>query len=113
MMEIEKDMDVDDSHILARQKSNQREILLDYDYKKCAGCSICVALCPKNALQEGPLQEIDKGLDAPPILIDLDACAFCGMCVNFCPTKAFKMTVQELPEEERAKEAAESAGAEA
>jgi len=52
-------------------------------------------------------------LDAPPILIDLDACAFCGMCVNFCPTKAFKMTVVELPEEERAKEAAKSAGAEA
>ena len=65
-MEIEKDMDVEDSHILARQKSKQREILLDYDYKKCAGCSICVALCPKNALQEGPLQEIAKGLDAPP-----------------------------------------------
>jgi len=74
MMEIEKDMDVEDSHILAKQKSKQREILLDYDYKKCAGCSICVALCPK---------------------------------------KAFKMTVQELPEDERAKEAAESAGAEA
>ena len=113
MMEIEKDMDVEDSHILARQKSNQREILLDYDYKKCAGCSICVALCPKNALQEGPLQEIAKGLDAPPILIDLDACAFCGMCVNFCPTKAFKMTVQELPEDESSQEAAEAAGAEA
>ena len=98
---------------LARQKSKQREILLDYDYKKCAGCSICVALCPKNALQEGPLQEIAKGLDAPPILIDLDACAFCGMCVNFCPTKAFKMTVLELPEDESSQEAAEAAGAEA
>ncbi|MCK7515662.1 MAG: 4Fe-4S binding protein [Desulfobacterales bacterium] len=61
--------------------------MLDYDYKKCAGCSICVALCPKKALQEGPLQEIAKGLDAPPVLIDLDACAFCGMCVNFCPTE--------------------------
>jgi len=113
LMEIEKDMDVEDSHILARQKSKQREILLDYDYKKCAGCSICVALCPKNALQEGPLQEIAKGLDAPPILIDLDACAFCGMCVNFCPTKAFKMTVLELPEDESSQEAAEAAGAEA
>jgi 4Fe-4S ferredoxin len=67
-----------------------------------------VALCPKKALQEGPLQEIAKGLDAPPVLIDLDACAFCGMCVNFCPMKAFKMTVQE---NRAAAEAAESAGA--
>lgn len=111
MMEIEKDMDVQDSHILARQKSKGRVILLDYDYKKCIGCSICVALCPKNALQEGPLQEIAKGLDAPPVLIDLDACAFCGMCANFCPTKAFRMTLQELPQEETSKEAAEPAGA--
>lgn len=113
MMEIEKEMDVQDSHILARQKSKEREILLDYDYKKCAGCSICVALCPKNALQEGPLQEIAKGLDAPPVLIDLDACAFCGMCVNFCPTKAFKMTLRELPQDKDTQEAAESAGAQA
>ena len=111
MMEIEKDMDVQDSHILARQKSKEREILLDYDYKKCVGCSICVALCPKNALQEGPLQEIAKGLDAPPVLIDLDACAFCGMCANFCPTKAFRMTLQELPQDETSMEAAEVAGA--
>ena len=97
MMEIEKELDVQDSHILAKQKTKEKEILLDYDYKKCAGCSICVALCPKLALQEGPLQEIAKGLDAPPVLIDLDACAFCGMCVNFCPTRAFKMTLRELP----------------
>ena len=41
------------------------------------------------------MQEIAKGLDAPPVLIDLDACAFCGMCVNFCPMKAFKMTVRD------------------
>jgi len=95
MMEIEKDMDVEGSHILARQKTPKSEKILDYDYKKCAGCSICVALCPKKALQEGPLLEIAKGLDAPPVLIDLDACVFCGMCVNFCPLKAFQMTVEE------------------
>jgi 4Fe-4S ferredoxin len=95
MMEIEKDMDVKGSHILARQKTPESEKILDYDYKKCAGCSICVVLCPKKALQEGPLLEIAKGLDAPPVLIDLDACVFCGMCVNFCPLKAFQMTVRE------------------
>lgn len=98
MMEIGKEMDVQDSHIIARQKSREREIVLDYDYKKCAGCSICVSICPKMALQEGPLQEIAKGLDAPPVLIDVDACAFCGMCVNFCPTRAFKMTLKDLRE---------------
>jgi 4Fe-4S ferredoxin len=107
MMEIEKDMEVEGSHILARQKTPESEKILDYDYKKCAGCSICVELCPKKALQEGPLQEIAKGLDAPPVLIDLDACVFCGMCVNFCPLKAFQMTVLEKrPVTEAARKAA-------
>jgi len=95
VMEIEKEMDVEDSHIIAKQKTKETEKILDYDYKKCVGCTICIALCPKKALQEGPLREIAKGLDAPPVLIDLDACAFCGMCVNFCPLKAFQMTVEE------------------
>ncbi len=95
MMEIVKDMDVEDSHIRCKQISKETEKVLDYDYKKCAGCSICVALCPKKALTEGPLMEIAKGLDAPAVLIDLDACVFCGMCVNFCPLRAFSMTIEE------------------
>jgi 4Fe-4S ferredoxin len=95
MMEIEKEMEVEDSRIRCRQKTGESEKVLDYDYKKCAGCSICVALCPKEALEEGPLQEIAKGLDAPAVLIDLDKCVFCGMCVNFCPVRAFRMTVEE------------------
>jgi 4Fe-4S ferredoxin len=99
MMEIEKDMEVEDSRIRCRQKTKETEKILDYDYKRCKGCSICVALCPKKALSEGPLQEIAKGLDAPPVLIDLDACAFCGMCVNFCPLGAFKMTIEDKEDE--------------
>jgi len=79
MMEIEKEMDVEDSHIRCKQRTAESEKVLDYDYKKCVGCSICVALCPKKALAEGPLQEIAKGMDAPPVLIDPDACVFCGM----------------------------------
>lgn len=97
MMEIEKEMEVEGSHIIAKQRTKTTEKVLDYDYKKCVGCSICIAICPKKALHEGPLQEIAKGLDAPPVLIDLDACVFCGMCANFCPLKAFKMTVEEKP----------------
>jgi 4Fe-4S ferredoxin len=99
LIAIEKDMEVEDSHIRCKQKTAETEKILDYDYKKCAGCTVCVILCPKRALQEGPLKEIATGLDAPPILIDVDACVFCGMCVNFCPVQAFKMKVKEkLPE---------------
>jgi 4Fe-4S ferredoxin len=99
-MDIEKDMEVEGSVIRCKQRTKGSEKVLDYDYKRCAGCSICVALCPKKALVEGPLMEIAKGMDAPPVLIDLDSCVFCGMCANFCPLKAFKMTVEEKPPEE-------------
>lgn len=99
MMEIEKEMEVEGSRIRCRQRTKESEKILDYDYKRCRGCSICAALCPKKALAEGPLQEIAKGLDAPPVLIDLDACAFCGMCVNFCPLGAFRMTIEEKADE--------------
>ena len=85
MMEIEKDMDVEGSIIRCKQRTRESEKELDYDYKRCAGCSICIDLCPKKALSEGPLKEIAKGMDAPPVLIDLDSCVFCGMCANFCP----------------------------
>lgn len=94
-MEIEKEMDVEDSHIRCKQRTKETEKILDYDYKRCAGCSICVTLCPKKALQDGPLPEIAKGMDAPPVLIDLESCVFCGMCVNFCPLRAFRMTVED------------------
>jgi 4Fe-4S ferredoxin len=105
MMDIEKEMDVQDSHIICRQKTKGSEKVLDYDYKKCAGCTICVVLCPKKALVEGPLKEIATGLDAPPVLIDLDACVFCGMCANLCPARAFRMTVVEKPASTEAQKA--------
>jgi len=91
-MEIEKEMEVEGSHIKSIQKSEDSVKVLDYDYKKCNGCGICVSLCPTKALSLGPVIEIATGLDAPPVLIDLDLCAFCGMCAAFCPVDAYKMT---------------------
>jgi 4Fe-4S ferredoxin len=107
VMDVQKDMTAEGSLVRCIQRTPEFEKVLDYDYKTCKGCSICVALCPKKALQEGPLKEIATGLDAPPVLIDMDACAFCGMCVNFCPMGAFKMTLREIkkPEAEVAAEA--------
>ncbi|WP_342304768.1 4Fe-4S binding protein [Methanolobus sp. ZRKC5] len=89
---VEKDMDIDGSHFIYRQISNQSVKFLDYDYKRCVGCGICVGLCPTQALELGPMQEISTGLDAPPVMMELDKCTFCSMCANFCPVHAFKMT---------------------
>lgn len=95
VMEIEKEMEVEGTHIKSIQRSEDSVKVLDYDYKKCNGCGICIALCPTKALQLGPVIEIATGLDAPPVLIDLDACVFCGMCAAFCPVDAYKMTAND------------------
>ncbi len=53
-----------------------------------------MALCPKKALAEGPLPEITKGMDAPPVL--RPGCL--RLLRNVCqplPGRAFKMTVKE------------------
>ena len=102
-LEVTVDSEVRDSHFLFTQRTGKSKKLLDYDYKRCNGCSICVDICPKKAIEPGPLIEIATGLDAPPVIVDHTKCSFCGMCAAFCPVKAFRMTVNdkdilELPE---------------
>ncbi len=74
------------------EEIERRELI--YDYKSCAGCGICVDICPTNALELGPVTEIAAGLDAPPVIMDVEKCPFCGMCVAFCPYNAFEMLLK-------------------
>ena len=96
---VTKDMDIDGSHFIYRQITEKSVKFLDYDYKRCVGCGICIGLCPSKALELGPMQEISTGLDAPPVTMDLEKCTFCSMCANFCPVHAFVMTEEgDFPE---------------
>lgn len=98
---VDREMDMDGSHFIYRQISSKSVKFLDYDYKRCVGCGICVSICPTKALELGPMQEISTGLDAPPVMMDLEKCTFCSMCANFCPVHAFRMTEEgDLPEKE-------------
>ena len=92
-LEVTVDSEVVDTHFLFKQKTGKSEKLLDYDYKRCTGCGICVDICPTKAIETGPLIEIATGLDAPPVIIDHTKCSFCGMCAAFCPVRSLKMTV--------------------
>jgi len=51
--------------------------------KKCKGCQLCIAFCPKKNLK------LDTKLgDAgifPVIVIDENNCSGCGMCFQVCP----------------------------
>ncbi|MDO9518340.1 MAG: 4Fe-4S binding protein [Methanosarcinaceae archaeon] len=98
---VTKDMDIQESHFIYSQITEKSKKILDYDYKRCTGCGICVGLCPTKALELGPMHEIATGMDAPPVMMDLEKCTFCGMCANFCPVHAFNMEFEgELPDED-------------
>jgi len=91
-LSVTRDMDIEGSRFIYRMITDKSVKILDYDYKRCVGCGICVGLCPTKALELGPMKEISTGLDAPPVIMDLDKCTFCSMCAGFCPVDAFKMT---------------------
>ncbi|UGV41725.1 4Fe-4S binding protein [Methanococcoides orientis] len=100
-MEVSREMDIQGNHILYKLVSDRSEKTLDYDYKRCVGCGICARICPTKALELGPIKEIATGMDAPPVMMDLDKCTFCSMCVNFCPVTALEMRTEgDFPEEE-------------
>ncbi len=94
-LEVTVDSNVEGTHFLFTQNTGKSKRLLDYDYKRCTGCCICVEVCPKKAIEPGPLMEIATGLDAPPVIIDYTKCSFCGMCAAFCPVKSIKMTIND------------------
>jgi 4Fe-4S ferredoxin len=86
-----------DSHIIYTAECPEDAVKtikkIDYDYKRCCGCGICVEICPTGALELGDMCAIGTGLDVPPVLLDPGKCSFCGMCAAFCPTKAVKLEI--------------------
>ncbi len=94
-LEVTVNSEVEGSHFRFIQKTGKSKKRLDYDYKRCNGCGICVEVCPKTAIELGHVIEIATGLDAPPVIIDHTKCSFCGMCAAFCPVKAVRMTVND------------------
>lgn len=88
-MEIHREVDVKNHTFTFQQKTEKSTRILDFDYKKCNGCAVCVFACPVNAIELGPVSEIATGLDAPPILLDHIKCTYCGICAAVCPFKAF------------------------
>lgn len=100
-MTVSKEMDIQGTHLLYKLVSDRSEKTLDYDYKRCVGCGICVRICPTKALELGPIKEIATGMDAPPVMMDLDKCTFCSMCANLCPVTALEMRTEgDFPEED-------------
>jgi len=62
--------------------------------KRCVGCQICTAACPKEAIktQKQPKLPGEKAKKAK-IDIDLAKCNFCAICDVTCPYGAIKVTL--------------------
>ncbi|MEM0350845.1 MAG: 4Fe-4S binding protein [Archaeoglobaceae archaeon] len=89
---IEREIEVGEK-IRCVQKVDGEIRELIFDYRRCNGCGICVFSCPVNALELGPIHEIAKGLDMPPVIIDHLKCAYCGICYSFCPFNAYEFRI--------------------
>lgn len=56
--------------------------------KKCKGCFLCVASCPKQALYDsGKINE--KGYKI--IALDESKCIGCGTCYRMCPDYVYEL----------------------
>jgi Fe-S-cluster-containing dehydrogenase component len=57
---------------------------ISMDRKKCVDCTVCVPLCPTQALVK----------DSATLEVDFikDKCIACGICIKACPYAAMKIT---------------------
>jgi len=60
----------------------------------CNGCSLCIEICPKNAIIIKPAVANEGSLVRLPTLdIDEGKCILCGICAIICPLNALKTWV--------------------
>jgi 2-oxoglutarate ferredoxin oxidoreductase subunit delta len=60
------------------------------DKKRCKGCQLCIAVCPKKNLKAGT-QMNARGVYAV-IAVDENDCTGCGMCYLMCPDACIEIT---------------------
>ena len=59
------------------------------DEEMCKGCSICIEVCPKGALEISV--KINRRGYYIPIVKDQEICACCRLCEHICPDFAIFM----------------------
>lgn len=66
---------------------------LNFDYKNCIICGLCVKTCPNNVLsyETAPI-EGSKKKRLLSYTIDLQYCMFCNLCVEACPKSTLFFT---------------------
>ncbi|MCJ7508850.1 MAG: NADH-quinone oxidoreductase subunit I [candidate division Zixibacteria bacterium] len=68
-------------------------LLIDKEAKRlrCTGCSLCVKICPNNAIQMVPKKD-EQGKRVPDtFVVDVGMCIYCGLCQEVCPFNAIRL----------------------
>jgi pyruvate ferredoxin oxidoreductase delta subunit len=55
--------------------------------KNCAGCKLCVLVCPEGCILETGKNNFE---------VDMSFCKGCGMCAMICPKKDVEMVKEEV-----------------
>jgi len=67
------------------QFESGRRVVAVVDSEKCAGCGICVDVCPADAI------EVNK-----QAVVDDEACTGCAACVSECPNEAIILAQKKI-----------------
>lgn len=72
------------STLLVKEEARVEPLVAVVDEERCSGCSICIGICPYNAIrlrirENARVAEVDSAL-----------CKGCGTCVASCPTGAMQ-----------------------
>lgn len=86
--------------IITERKERHANTSLVLDVEKCTGCNLCFTICPRYAIERGPIgASIRKKTDASPIRINYHKCIFCGLCAFICPFDALELRINDKPSE--------------
>jgi 4Fe-4S ferredoxin len=66
---------------------------LAIDEDLCQGCGICIKICPRQALDRGPVggSKLKTDPNIVPTGVDPKLCSFCGLCSYLCPWGAIHL----------------------
>ncbi|MBN1329553.1 MAG: 4Fe-4S binding protein [Candidatus Heimdallarchaeota archaeon] len=86
--------------VITERKEVHSKTSLVLDLEKCTGCNLCWTVCPRYAIERGPIgASIRKKSKAPPIRINYYKCVFCGLCAYICPFNALQLMINDKPAE--------------
>ncbi|MBD3189231.1 MAG: 4Fe-4S dicluster domain-containing protein [Candidatus Heimdallarchaeota archaeon] len=86
--------------IVTERQEKYSTTTLTLDLNKCQGCNLCSTVCPRYAIERGPIgASLRQRSKSPPIRINYHKCVFCGLCAYICPFDALKLKVNDQPTE--------------